>query len=102
MYCPNSQTPELDSSGAAKQCLPGQSGVCGNGHTCFFSGTNYQCCPMESESDLDPALDCAPSSLVLTDSGSPLTCTPGVQDCPQVIYSIFLFLNHLLLKFDDS
>uniref|UniRef100_A0A158Q7H1 Uncharacterized protein n=1 Tax=Elaeophora elaphi TaxID=1147741 RepID=A0A158Q7H1_9BILA len=84
LYCPNSQLPEVDNNGAVKQCLPGHEELCGPGYSCYFSGTNYQCCPIEDEINLDSLLECpSPSITILTDAGLPLICTPGLQDCPQ-------------------
>ncbi|KAL3981719.1 hypothetical protein ACH3XW_44215 [Acanthocheilonema viteae] len=84
LYCPNSQSPEVDNNGAIKQCLPGREELCGPGYSCYFSGTNYQCCPTEEEINLDSILECpSPSITILTDAGLPLICTPSLHDCPQ-------------------
>ncbi|VDM95887.1 unnamed protein product [Thelazia callipaeda] len=83
-YCPNSQLPEFDNSGSVKQCLPGRKGICAPGYSCYFSGTNYQCCPAEEELNSDNILECPSTSItVLTDAGLPITCVPTVNDCPQ-------------------
>ncbi|VDK82745.1 unnamed protein product [Litomosoides sigmodontis] len=84
LYCPNSQLPEMDNNGAAKQCLPGHEELCGPGYSCYFSGTNYQCCPSDEEINLNSILECPPPSItILTDAGLPLICTPGLHNCPQ-------------------
>ncbi|CAG9537147.1 unnamed protein product [Cercopithifilaria johnstoni] len=84
LHCPNSQLPEVDDNGAVKQCLPGHEGLCGSGYSCYFSGTNYQCCPTEEEINFDSILECpSPGITILTDGGLPLICTPDLHDCPQ-------------------
>lgn len=88
LYCPNSQLPEMDDNDTVKQCLPGHEELCGPGYSCYFSGTNYQCCPTEEGINLDSTLECpSPSVTILTDAGLPLICTPGLHACPQVIHS---------------
>ncbi|OZC05014.1 hypothetical protein X798_08007 [Onchocerca flexuosa] len=83
-YCPNSQLPEIDAIGTIKHCLPGHEGLCGPGYSCYFSGTNYQCCPTQEEIDLDTILECpSPGITILTDAGLPLICIRGLHDCPQ-------------------
>lgn len=67
--------------------ISGHEGLCGPGYSCYFSGTNYQCCPTEEEIDLDTILECpSPGITILTDAGLPLICIPGLHDCPQVIH----------------
>nr|CDQ00353.1 Bm10902, isoform b [Brugia malayi] len=84
LYCPNSQLPEMDDNDTVKQCLPGHEELCGPGYSCYFSGTNYQCCPTEEGINLDSTLECpSPSVTILTDAGLPLICTPGLHACPQ-------------------
>uniref|UniRef100_A0A915PDK8 Uncharacterized protein n=1 Tax=Setaria digitata TaxID=48799 RepID=A0A915PDK8_9BILA len=84
LYCPNYQIPEVDRNGIVKHCLPGREELCGSGYSCYFSGTNYQCCPTEEEINSDSILECpSPSITILTDAGLPLICTPGLHDCPQ-------------------
>lgn len=72
--------------------ISGHEELCGPGYSCYFSGTNYQCCPVEEEINLDSILECpSPSITILTDAGLPLICTPGLHDCPQVIP-----INHII------
>lgn len=50
LKCPNGLTPRTNADGHALQCVPGawSSEICGDGHSCWFNGFNYLCCPTQT------------------------------------------------------
>ncbi|CAD6185151.1 unnamed protein product [Caenorhabditis auriculariae] len=82
--CPNGQVPKLDKNLNPIQCLPGTSQylICGNTHTCYFTGLNYMCCP-SNEPSIDNQPTCPyPRITVLDSHGLPLKCSPRTRECP--------------------
>uniref|UniRef100_A0A0N4U834 WAP domain-containing protein n=1 Tax=Dracunculus medinensis TaxID=318479 RepID=A0A0N4U834_DRAME len=66
-------------------CLPGQD-KCGRNHSCYYSGLNYQCCPLlENKHIKSPSkvLECpTPMLTVVDEDENPIKCNPLSRSCP--------------------